>query len=45
MEKHKTEIDALAKTNPIFDHWSVMNVMKRFEPKKKVVYGKDIKED
>lgn len=45
MEKHKNEIDALAKTNPIFDHWSVMNVMHRFEPKSKVVYGKDIKED
>ncbi len=45
MQKHKTELDSFAKANPLFDHWSVMNVIKRFEPKSKTVYGKDIKED
>lgn len=44
IEKHKTELDALAKSNPLFDHWSVMNVIKRFEPTNKKVYGKDIKD-
>lgn len=45
MEKHKTELDAFAKANPLFDHWSIMNVISRFEPKTKKIYGKDIKED
>lgn len=45
MEKHKAELDSLAKANPLFDHWSIMNVIKRFEPTSKKVYGKDIKED
>lgn len=42
--KHKSELDGLAKENPIFDHWSIMNVINRFEPTHKTVYGKDIKE-
>lgn len=45
MEKHKAELDDFAKANPLFDHWSIMNVIKRFEPKSKLMYGKDIKED
>ena len=45
MDKHKAELDKFAKENPLFDHWSVMNVIKRFEPKTKMVYGKDVKED
>ena len=45
MQRHKTELDKLAATNPLFDHWSVMNVIKRFEPTSAVIYGKDIKED
>lgn len=45
MEKHKAELDSLAKSNPLFDHWSIMNVIGRFEPTSKKVYGKDIKED
>ena len=45
MTKHKVELDSLAKTNPLFDHWSVMNVIKRFEPDNAIVYGKDITED
>lgn len=45
MEKHKEELQRLAASNPLFDHWSVMNVIKRFEPQSKVVYNKDIKED
>lgn len=44
MVKHKTELDKLASQNPLFDHWSIMNVIKRFEPKDKIIYGKDIKE-
>lgn len=45
MKKHKTDLDKLAASNPLFDHWSVMNVIKRFEPTNTVIYGKDIKED
>lgn len=45
MEKHKAELDNLAKSNPLFDHWSIMNVIKRFEPTSKKVYGKDVTED
>lgn len=45
MQKHKSELDAIAKANPIFDHWSVMNVIQRFSPNNRIVYGKDIKED
>lgn len=45
MQKHKTDLEKLAASNPLFDHWSVMNVIKRFEPTNMVVYGKDIKED
>ena len=45
MNRHKKELDALASQNPLFDHWSIMTVIKRFEPHTKVVYGKDIKED
>ena len=45
MQRHKADLDKLAATNPLFDHWSVMNVIKRFEPTTAVVYGKDIKED
>lgn len=30
--EHKTELNKLAKNNPLFDHWSVMSVIKRFEP-------------
>lgn len=44
MEKHKQELDVLASQNPLFDHWSVINIIKRFEPAKKIIYGKDIKE-
>ncbi len=44
MSKHQTELDKIAKANPLFDHWSVMYVNKRFEPTNKVMYGKDIKE-
>ena len=45
MQKHKAELDSFAKNNPMFTHWSVMNVIKRFNPKSKLIYGKDIKED
>ena len=45
MKRHKSELDKLATANPLFDHWSVMNVIKRFEPTTAIVYGKDIKED
>ena len=45
MKKHESELNDFAKSNPLFTHWSVMNVIKRFEPTKKIVYGKDIKED
>lgn len=45
MAKHKAELDKLAATNPLFDHWSVMNIIKRFEPDKTIIYGKDIIED
>ena len=45
MSKHKSELDKFAASNPLFDHWSIMNVIKRFEPDKKVLYGKDIIED
>lgn len=45
MNKHKKELDTLAAQNPLFDHWSITTVIKRFEPHTKVVYGKDIKED
>jgi len=44
-KKHKKELDAIAAANPLFSHWSIMNVIKRFEPTTKTVYGKDIKED
>lgn len=44
MQKHKTELDDFAKANPMFTHWSVMNVINRFKPNSKLVYGKDIKE-
>lgn len=44
MEQHKTEMNALAAKNPLFSHWSVMNVIKRFEPVSKTIYGKDVKE-
>jgi hypothetical protein len=45
MSKHKQELDKIAANNPLFDHWSVMNIIKRFEPDKTVLYGKDIIED
>ena len=45
MERHKNELNEIASQNPLFDHWSVMNVIKRFEPNQKIVYGEDIKED
>lgn len=45
MEKHKAELDSFAKSNPLFDHWSIMSVMNKFQPKNKLVYGKDVKED
>lgn len=45
MEKHKDELDKLAASNPLFTNWSIMNVIKRFEAKTKLVYGKDIKDD
>lgn len=45
MQKHKATLDKFAAENPLFDHWSVMNVIKRFEPHTKKVYGKDIKEE
>jgi len=45
MQKHKAELDGFAKANPLFNKWSVMNVIKRFEPTSKKIYGKDIKED
>lgn len=45
MLKHKTELDRIAQANPIFDHWSIMNVIQRFEPNSKKMYGVDIKEE
>lgn len=45
MARHKEELKQIAESNPIFDHWSVMNVIDRFKPKARIVYGKDIKED
>lgn len=45
MNKHKDELNTLANTNPLFDHWSIMTVIERFEPKNKVVYGRDVKEE
>lgn len=47
MQKHAAELDAFAKSNPLFDHWSIMNVINRFDPDStsKKIYGKDIKED
>lgn len=45
MEKHEVELSKIAQSNPLFDHWSVMYVNKRFEPQNKLVYGKDIMED
>lgn len=45
MEKHEVELDKIAQSNPLFDHWSIMYVNKRFEPQNKMVYGKDIRED
>lgn len=45
IEKHKDEIDSFAKANPLFTHWTVMHVLNKFEPKSKLIYGKDIKED
>lgn len=44
MEKHKTELDEIAAQNPLFDHWSIMNIIGRFEPDNKLIYGVDIKE-
>lgn len=45
MQKHKSELDKLAASNPLFDHWSVMNIINRFTPEHTVIYGKDITED
>ena len=45
MKKHETELNKIASSNPLFDHWSVMYVNKRFDPNTKVIYGKDIKEE
>ena len=42
MKNHTHELELIAKQNPLFDHWSIMNVMKRFEPNKKTIYGRDI---
>lgn len=42
MKKHATELEALAKTNPLFDHWSIMNVIDRFKSDKNLIYGEDI---
>lgn len=44
IEKHRTELNEIAKNNPLFDHWSVINVIKRFKPTHTIIYGKDIKE-
>ena len=44
MKKHKTELREIASKHPLFDSWQIMNVIKRFEPENKVIYGKDIKE-
>lgn len=38
MEKHQSSIDNLAKSNPIFHHWSICPISKRFEPIKKRFY-------
>ena len=45
MQKHEAELNKIANSNPLFDHWSVMYVNKRFDPTNKLIYGKDIKED
>ena len=45
MDKHKGELAELARKNPLFDHWSIMYVNKRFTPQNKRIYGKDISED
>ena len=45
INKHQEELNKLAAQNPLFDHWSIMNVIKRFEPNDIKIYGKDIKED
>lgn len=45
MSIHKEELDNLAKTNPLFTHWSIMNVIKKFTPKKVLLYGEDIIEN
>ena len=45
MKKHKTELDAIAAENPLFDRWTVMNCISRFKPNHIELYGKDIIED
>ena len=45
MNKHKAELDKIAANNPLFDHWSIMNIISRFQPENAVIYGKDVTED
>lgn len=42
MEKHQKELDKIAAENPIFDHWSVVNIINRFKPEHVIIYGKDL---
>lgn len=45
MNLHKEDMDKLAAQNPLFTHWSIMNIIEKFTPKKVLLYGRDIIEN
>lgn len=41
MANHKKELDQIALNYPTFNRWTLMNVAEKFNPNKKITYGKD----
>lgn len=44
MKNHEQELNQIASTYPTFDRWTLMNVAKKFNPYKKIIYGKNYRE-
>lgn len=41
MMKHEKELNQIASSYPTFNRWTLMNVAKKFNPYKKIIYGKN----
>ena len=44
MKKHEKELNMIAMSYPTFNKWTLMNVAEKFNPYKKIMYGKDYTE-